>query len=89
MILLGVRRCSRGHAEVGSNVAPIPADCLKLMKLPTLANKRLLGALVCYAILALIGALALDGILRAAVLCLFAILAVKTLIHAHKDEEMP
>jgi hypothetical protein len=59
------------------------------MKAPIFANKRLLGALACYAILALIGALALDGILRAAVLCLFAILTVKTLIHSQKDAGMP
>lgn len=59
------------------------------MKAPFFANKRLLGALACYAVLALIGALALDGILRAAVLCLFAILTVKTLIHYQKDDEMP
>jgi hypothetical protein len=57
------------------------------VKLPILANKRLVGALVCYGALALIAVLALDGILRAAVLCLFAILTMKTLIHAHKDEE--
>lgn len=59
------------------------------MKAPLFANKRLLAALACYAVLALIGALALDGILRAAVLCFFAILTVKTLIHAQKDDEMP
>lgn len=58
------------------------------MKIPALANKRLIAALVCYAILALIGALALDGILRGAVLCFFAILAIKTISHAQKDEEM-
>ncbi|MGA2263587.1 MAG: hypothetical protein ABSH28_19395 [Acidobacteriota bacterium] len=58
------------------------------MKVPALANKRLIVALICYAILALIGALALDGILRGAVLCFFAILAVKTISHAQKDEEM-
>jgi 4-hydroxybenzoate polyprenyltransferase len=45
--------------------------------------------MACYAVLALVGAVALDGILRAAVLCLFAILAVKTVIHAIHDEEMP
>ncbi len=60
-----------------------------LMISSILANKRLLGALGCYAILALIAALALDGILRAAVLCLFAVLTVKTLIHSRKDDEMP
>ncbi len=59
-----------------------------LMKLQILANKRLLGALVCYAVLAIIGALALDGILRAAVICFFAILTVKTLIHSQKDNGM-
>jgi cytochrome b len=60
-----------------------------LMKIPFLANKRLLGALVCYAVLALIAALVLDGILRGAVLCLFAILTIKTLVHGCKDEKMP
>ncbi len=53
----------------------------------TSVNRRLAVALICYAVLALIGALALDGILRAAVLCLMAILAFKTIMHA-KDEEM-
>jgi hypothetical protein len=56
------------------------------MSLPK--NKRLYGALATYAVLALIGALALDGLLRGGVLCLLAILAVKTLAHAKKDEEM-
>lgn len=61
---------------------------MKLMTFLTdRAHRRLAAALACYAVLALICALALDGILRAAVLCLFAILAVKTLIHARKDEE--
>ncbi len=63
-----------------------------VMKFSTLlmdpANRRLALALACYAILALIAAFALDGILRAAVLCLFAILTVKTLIHSRKDEQM-
>ena len=53
------------------------------------ANKRLIAALACYAVLALIGVLALDGMLRGAVLCFLAILAVKTVIHSQKDEEMP
>ena len=59
------------------------------MKAQLLANKRLLGALACYAILALIGTLTLEGILRAGVLCFFAILIVKTLIHSKKDDGMP
>lgn len=59
------------------------------MKAQIFANKRRLGALACYAILALIGTLTLDGILRAAVLCFLAILTVKTLIHSQKDDEMP
>lgn len=59
------------------------------MKAFILANRRLIGALACYAVLALIGALALDGMLRGAVLCFFAILTVKTVIHSRKDEEMP
>ncbi len=50
-------------------------------------QRRLAVALACYAVLALIGALALDGILRGAVLCLMALLAFKTIMHA-KDEEM-
>jgi hypothetical protein len=58
------------------------------MKYPSHANKRLTAALVIYAILAIVGASALDGILRGAVLCFLAILAIKTLIHAKKDEEM-
>ena len=59
------------------------------MRATIFANKRLLGALTCYVILALVGAVALDGILRGAVLCFFAILAVKTLIHSSKDDQMP
>ena len=58
------------------------------MKLPEIANRRLLAALACYAVLALVALLALDGILRGAVFCVLAILAVKTLIHARSDEEM-
>ena len=62
------------------------------MKITLLANKahrRLAGALASYVILALIGALTLEGILRGAVLCFFTILTVKTLIHSQKDDEMP
>ncbi len=59
------------------------------MKSFILAHRRVIAALACYAILALIGALALDGMLRGAVLCFMAILAVKTFIHYQKDEEMP
>jgi hypothetical protein len=59
------------------------------MKTPIFANKKLLVALGCYAALAVIGILTLEGILLGAVLCLFTILTVKTLIHACKDEEMP
>ena len=50
-------------------------------------RRRLTGAMICYAALALIGTFALDGILRGAVLSLLAILAVKTLIHAGRSEE--
>jgi hypothetical protein len=56
------------------------------MSLPL--HRRLYGALASYGVLALIGALALDGLLRGGVLCFLAILAVKTLAHAKKDEEM-
>ena len=58
------------------------------MPILTRAKRRLAVAMTCYAVLALIGAVALDGILRAAVLCLFAILAVKTVIHAINDDEV-
>jgi len=51
-------------------------------------QKRLYVALACYAVLALTGALALDGYLRGGVICLLAVLAVKTLTHANQDEEM-
>jgi hypothetical protein len=37
----------------------------------------------CYGVLALVAALALDGILRGAVLSFLAILAVKTIAHAN------
>jgi len=43
--------------------------------------------MICYAVLALIGALALEGFLRGAVLALLAILAVKTLIHVRREAE--
>jgi hypothetical protein len=55
---------------------------------PVYKNKKLIGALISYGVLALIGALTLDGILRGAVLCLMAILAIKTVAHAKKDEGM-
>jgi hypothetical protein len=62
------------------------------MRIPTIlenkANRRLAVALACYAALALIAVFSLDGILRAAVLCLFAILTVKTVIHSRADEDM-
>ena len=51
-------------------------------------QKRLYVALACYAVLALTGALALDGYLRGGVICLLAVLAIKTLAHANQDEEM-
>jgi hypothetical protein len=59
------------------------------MRTTIFAKKRLLVAMACYVILAFIGTVALDGILRGAVLCFFAILAVKTLIHSRKDEQIP
>lgn len=62
---------------------------MKITVLENKENRRLALALACYAILALIGALALDGILRAGVLCFLAILAVKTVAHAQKDKGMP
>ncbi len=52
------------------------------------AKKRLAVATTCYALLGLTGVLFLDGVLRWAVLCFMAILAVKSFAHAHKDEEM-
>lgn len=51
-------------------------------------NRRLVMALGAYAILAAIAIAALDGFVRAAVLLLFAVLAVKTVAHA-RDEPMP
>ena len=51
-------------------------------------NRRLALALGAYAILAAIAVVALDGFVRAAVLLLFALLAVKTMAHAG-DEPMP
>jgi hypothetical protein len=59
------------------------------MKAPFHASRKLLIALSCYLILALIGTFMLEGILRAAVLCLFLILTIKTLIHARDDEDLP
>jgi len=50
-------------------------------------NLRLAVAMACYAVLAAIAILALDGFLRSVVLFFFAILAVKTIAHS-KDEEM-
>jgi len=51
------------------------------------AGGRLLAAMACYGILALTAVFALEGILRGVVLCLIAILAFKTVLHAG-DEEM-
>ncbi len=51
------------------------------------AKRKLLAAFVCYLVLAAVAVLMLDGFLRGSVLCLLAILAVKTVVHA--DEEMP
>ena len=51
-------------------------------------KKRLAVATTCYALLGLMGVLFLDGVLRWAVLCFMAILAVKSFVHAQKDEEM-
>jgi cytochrome c-type biogenesis protein CcmE len=50
-------------------------------------NLRLAVTMACYAVLAVIAILALDGFLRSVVLFFFAILAVKTIAHS-KDEEM-
>ncbi len=47
---------------------------------------RLLAALSCYGVLALVAVFALNGFLRAALLCFIAILAVKTI--RHKDKTM-
>jgi hypothetical protein len=62
---------------------------MKLTLLTSKTNRRLAIALACYAILAAIGAIALDGMLRGAVLCFVAILAIKTIAHSKKDPEMP
>ncbi len=43
--------------------------------------------MACYAVLALVGFLALDGFIRSALLFFLAILAVKTIVHS-RDEEM-
>jgi hypothetical protein len=51
-------------------------------------RKRLVVAIACYLFLGLIGALFLEGVLLWAVLCFLAILAVKTFVHAKKDEVM-
>ena len=58
-----------------------------LPEIPKNLNKRLAAAMGSYAVLALIALFALDGFLRSLVLFFFAILAVKTFVHA-KDEEM-
>jgi hypothetical protein len=50
-------------------------------------NLRLAAAMAAYAVLALIALIALDGFLRGIVLFLFALLAVKTIVHS-KDDEM-
>jgi hypothetical protein len=62
---------------------------MKLGLLKDKSSRKLAIAMACYVILALTGALLLDGMLRAAVLCFFAILAVKTWVHSRKDEELP
>jgi len=80
-----LRTCTRNS---GASVSRDWQLNFSLKKL-TPVNRRLAIALACYAGLAVIGAVALDGVLRAAVLCFLAILAVKTVIHAKKDEEAP
>jgi hypothetical protein len=50
------------------------------------AGGRVLVAVSCYLILALTAAFTLDGVLRAAVLFLIALLAFKTLLHAGDGE---
>jgi hypothetical protein len=61
---------------------------MKLTVFTNKTNRRLAFALVCYAILAAVGAIMLDGMLRAAVLCFFAILAIKTVVHSRKDPDV-
>jgi len=46
---------------------------------------RLLVAMLCYLVLALIAIFMLEGFLRSAVLFLLAILAIKTMLHAGDD----
>lgn len=67
---------------LGGDIRPEPME-----KQPRL-NRRLAIALGAYAILAAIAVAALDGFVRAAVLLLFAVLAVKSVAHAN-DEPMP
>ncbi len=58
-----------------------------VMKSSLIANRRLLAAMSCYAVLGLIGALFLDGVLRGGLLCFLAILALKTYIHTKKEQQ--
>jgi len=50
---------------------------------------RLLAALSCYGVLALVAGFALEGFLRGALLCFIAILAAKTIAHAGDEKLDP
>jgi hypothetical protein len=51
------------------------------------ANHRLVVAMCCYLVLIVAAVLMLDGFLRAMVLFIFAILIVKTFVHAADEPE--
>ncbi len=51
------------------------------------ANSRLVVAMCCYFVLILAAVLMLDGFLRNMVLFIFAILVVKTIVHAADEPE--
>ncbi len=57
------------------------------MKKPEYFSTRLVVALVCYFILALIATFTLDGMLRSALWLLFLGLAVRTLMAARNEDE--
>jgi hypothetical protein len=51
------------------------------------ANRRLIAAMSCYLVLIAAAVWMLDGFLRAMVLFIFAILIVKTLVHAADEPD--
>ncbi len=64
-----------------------PAAARFLMELPRFFTRRLAVALAAYLILALVATFCLDGIIRSALYCFFALLAWRTIMAAKNDTD--